>query len=276
MRPDIVRGEVYVQSKVPLRTGNEMPVLGLGTWQLKKDTAGTIARALELGYPMIDTSGDYGTQPGIAKGLQREGVDRDGIYVVTKVEETDDAYEAAKRNVRQLGLEYADLILIHRPPDDGVGVELWRGLMRARDEGLTRDIGVSNYSVQQITELVQKTGVIPAVNQIEWSPFGHSDEMLEFCRDNDIVIQAYSPLTRTQRLDDETLVQIAEHYGRTAAQVLIRWNLQRGTVPIPKANREQHLEENLGVFDFELTNEDCERLNALNERYSALGELPYE
>ena len=85
MRPDIVRGEVYVQSKVPLRTGNEMPVLGLGTWQLKKDTAGTIARALELGYPMIDTSGDYGTQPGIAKGLQREGVDRDGIYVVTKV-----------------------------------------------------------------------------------------------------------------------------------------------------------------------------------------------
>ncbi len=276
MRPDIVRGEVYVQSKVPLRTHREMPVLGLGTWQLKQDTAGTIAHALELGYPMIDTSGDYGTQPGIGRGLQREGADRDSVYIVTKVEETDDAYEAARSNVGQLKLEYADLILIHRPPENGVGVALWKGLMRAQSEGFTRDIGVSNYSIQQITELVEKTGVVPAVNQIEWSPFGHSDEMLEFCRDNDIVIQAYSPLTRTRRLKNETLNGIAEHYGKTAAQVLIRWNLQRGTVPLPKANRAEHLEENLGVFDFELTNEDFERLNSLNERYSALGELPYE
>jgi diketogulonate reductase-like aldo/keto reductase len=264
------------QSTVRLRTGNAMPVLGLGTWQLTRDTAGTIAKALELGYPMIDTSGDYGTQPGIGKGIRRAGVQRDAFYLVTKVEEDGDAYEATQNDLAELGLEFADLMLLHRPPPDGAGEDLWRGLIKAKQEGLTRDIGVSNYSVEQMQSLIEETGEVPVVNQIEWTPFGYGEHMSEFCRENDIVIQAYSPLTRTERLDDKHLIEIAKHYGKTPAQVLIRWNLQRGVVPLPKANRAEHLEENLKVFDFELSEEDLSTLDGLNERYSSLGSLPYD
>lgn len=162
------------------RSGNEIPIIGLGTWQLTNDTPGTIAYALELGYPMIDTSGDYGTQPGIAEGIKKSGAARDDFYLVTKVEETDNAYEATQHNLQELELDYADLMLIHRPPADGVGEELWRGLMQAKEEGLTRDIGVSNYSIEQIQALIDRTGEVPVVNQIEWSPFGYSQAMYDF------------------------------------------------------------------------------------------------
>lgn len=260
-----------IRSTLKLHTGRGMPVLGLGTWQLTDDTPGTIEKALELGYPMIDTSGDYGTQPGIAEGIKRSDRDRSDMYVVTKVEEDEDAYEAAVRNVRELEVGYADLILIHRPPESGVGVDLWDGLMRAKKDGITRDIGVSNYSTQQIEELIDATGEIPAVNQIEWSPFGWSPDMLEYCRDREIVIQAYSPLTRADRLDDETLTELAGRYAKTPGQILIRWNLQLGVVPLPKANSESHLKEDLLVFDFEIYDEHMSKLNELNEQWSSLG-----
>jgi 2,5-diketo-D-gluconate reductase A len=269
------RAPSNASSTVRLHSGREMPVLGLGTWQLTRETAATVDRALELGYCMIDTSGDYGTQPGIGKALRNYRDDREAIYVVTKVEETDDAYEAVKQNLAELELEYADLVLIHRPPDRGIGDELWEGLRRAKREGLSKDIGVSNYSADQIQRLADSTGELPAVNQIEWSPFGHSEQMLDFCRSNRIVLQAYSPLTRTKRLDDDSLREIAARHGKSAAQVLIRWNLQLGTVPLPKANRIEHLTENLAVFDFELTPGEMDALNGLNERFSSLGSLPY-
>lgn len=265
----------HLRSTVTLRSGNKMPVLGLGTWQLTRDTAGAIASALELGYAMIDTSGDYGTQPGIAEGIKRFGADRSKFYIVTKVEETDGAYQATCKDLEELQLDHADLMLIHRPPPDGVGEELWRGLMRAKEEGLTRDIGVSNYAMDQIDALAGKTGEMPAVNQIEWSPFGYSREMLDYANRNDMVIQAYSPLTRTKRLTDPMLVKIAEKYGKTAAQILIRWSLQMGTAPLPKANRRDHQEEDIDVFDFEIGDEDMAVLCGLNERYSSLGSLPY-
>lgn len=252
-----------------------MPVLGLGTWQLTKDTTGTVEAAFRLGYRMIDTSGDYGTQPGIGEAIKRGGLERERIYLVTKVEETDDAYEATQKNLDELQLTYADLMLIHRPPDAGAGEELWDGLIRAKKEGLAKDIGVSNYSSKLIAELIDATGETPAVNQIEWSPFGYSDDMLKYCRQHKIIIQAYSPLTRTKRLDDESLKAIASKYGKTPAQVLIRWNLQRGTVPLPKANQEDHLKENFDVFDFEINNDDVASVNDFNERYSSLGSLPY-
>ncbi|HUB93836.1 MAG TPA: aldo/keto reductase, partial [Verrucomicrobiae bacterium] len=239
------------QSTTTLNTGREMPILGLGTWQLNRQTANTIIHALQLGYPMIDTSGDYGTQPGIGEGIKESGIARSDFFLVTKVEETDNAYEATKRDLQDLQLDYADLMLIHRPPQDSVGERLWEGLMRARDEGLTKDIGVSNYSIEQIQLLIDKTGEIPAVNQIEWSPFGHSKDMLEYCRTNGIIIQAYSPLTRSDRLDDSMIQEIADEHGKTPAQIIIRWNLQLGVVPIIKANSAKHQRENLDVFDFE-------------------------
>jgi 2,5-diketo-D-gluconate reductase A len=263
------------QSTVPLHTGRHMPVVGLGSWQLTKDTASTVAAALDLGYRMIDTSGDYGTQPGIGEGLRSNGIERDSVYLVTKVEETDDAYEATRDDLAELQQDYADLMLIHRPPSDGPGVALWQGLMKARDDGLTRDIGVSNYSAELIDQLIEETGEVPVVNQIEWSPFGHSDAMLQYCKGRGIVIQASSPLTRTRRLDDATLREIGERHGKTPAQVLVRWNLERGTVPLPKANQRHHLEEDIDVFDLQLDGDEVARLNGLNEGYSALGSLPY-
>ncbi len=180
-------------SAIQLSTGNAIPVFGLGTWLLNYDTAATVAYALELGYPMIDTSSDYRTQPGIGAALKMSKTARENLFISTKVEETDDAYARTKFDLRELGLDYADLMLIHRPPLSGAGEHLWEGLIQARTEGLARDIGVSNYPPALIDRLINATGEIPAVNQIEWSPFGHSEKMRRYCQAKKIVIQAYSP-----------------------------------------------------------------------------------
>ncbi len=262
-------------STVSLHTGTEMPSLGFGTWQLRHHTAETVFQALEAGYRLIDTSGDYHTQRGIGNAIRGFGGRREDIFLVTKIEETDDAYEATRRNLSELKLNYADLVLIHRPPEGGVGEVLWQELRRAKLDGLARDIGVSNYSIEQIEEMVYRTGEMPVVNQVEWTPFGHSPRMLDFCHDNGIVLMAWSPLTRAQRLNDSRLAAMAARYGRTSAQLLIRWNLQQGVVPLPKANHVQHLRDNLHVFDFEIAQPDMARLRAMNEHYSALGSLEY-
>jgi 2,5-diketo-D-gluconate reductase A len=262
-------------STVRLHSGNTMPIIGLGTWQLNEDTSATIRHAIDAGYRMIDTSSDYGTQPGVGGAVRGSNVTREDLFIVTKIEEIDDAYNAAKDYVHEMGLDYADLILIHRPPRDGTSVKLWQGLIRARDEGITHDIGVSNYSIDQLQELIGETGETPTVNQIEWSPFGHKVQMLEYCRDNEIIIQAYSPLTRTQELDEPRLVKIAQKYNKSPAQILIRWNIQLGVVPLPKANSWQHIEENIDVFNFEISEEDMATLSSFNEEFSALSGLAY-
>ncbi len=259
---------------ISLHSGNEMPVLGLGTWQLE-DTVSTILKAISLGYPMIDTSSDYGTQPGIGEALKKADIPRNDIYIVTKVEENDNALERSKSNLSELDLDYIDLMLIHRPPKNGSGVNLWEDLIKAKEKGLVKDIGVSNYTTEQIDDLESETGVSPVVNQIEWSPFGFSEEMYQYANDKQIVIQSYSPLTRAKRLDNEVLQELAEKYEKSPAQILIRWNLQRGTVPVVKADEESHLEENLEVFDFQLEESDMEVLNNLNTHYSTFGELQY-
>jgi len=260
-----------MQSRIPLRSGRAMPVLGLGTWQLTKDTAGTVVEALRLGYRLIDTSGDYGTQPAVGDAIRASEVPREEIFFVTKVEEDEDAHAAAHRNVEEAGLEVADLILIHRPPRCGDGIDLWEGLLQARDEGLARDVGVSNYSTEQIDALADATGELPVVNQIEWSPFGWSPEMLDYCRARRIVIQAYSPLTRSRRMHDPVLERIGAAHRKTPAQVVLRWCLQLGVVPLPKANRHEHLVENADVFGFELSASELEEIGGLNEHYSSLG-----
>jgi 2,5-diketo-D-gluconate reductase A len=257
-----------------LGTSLEIPAMGLGTWQLRGG-AETVRIALDAGYRLIDTSGDYGTQAAIGEAIRESGIPRSDIFLVTKVEETEDGYDATKDRLRELGQDYADLMLIHRPPPSGAGESIWSGLIRAKREGLTREIGVSNYSTEQIDAISDATGEQPAVNQIEWSPFGHSRQMLEYCRERGILIQAYSPLTRRRRLDDPTVAEVGSHHGKTPAQVLIRWNIQLGTNPIPKASTEEHLREDIAVFDFELSDEETGRLSRLNERYSALAGLAY-
>jgi len=262
-------------STVRLLSGNRMPIIGLGTSELRHHTAESVAQALAAGYLMIDTSANYHTQRGIGDAIRQCKVARNSIYIVTKIEETDDAYDATRLNLAELRLDHADLVLIHNPPERGVGEVLWQGLRRAKRERMTRDIGVSNYSIEQIEELVYRTGELPAVNQIEWSPFGHSPRMLDFCFDNHIVIQGWAPLTRGLRLNDDKLTSMAARYGKTPAQLLIRWSLQLGVVPLPKANHAQHQQENLDVFDFEIRQMDMVKLRTLNEHYSSTGVLPY-
>lgn len=263
------------QPPLTLLSGNQIPPLGLGTWQLDQDTSDTVAQALNLGFRLIDTSSDYGTQPGIGEGIKQSGLEREEVFVVTKVEETDDAYERAKSNLEELQLDYVNLLLIHRPPQDGsAGESLWDGLRRAKQEGLTRDIGVSNYSIPQLQKIID-TGEAPVVNQIEWSPFGHSEAMRQFAMENDIVIMAYSSLTRTTKLDNEVVGRIANKYKKTPAQIMLRWNIDQGTIPLVKANESEHLQEDINVFDFSLSDEDISALNDLNENYSSLGKLPY-
>lgn len=259
------------QSAVRLRTGREMPVMGLGTWRLSYDTEGTVAEALRLGYRMIDTAADYGSQPGIRAAIRGSSLSRDAIFLVTKVEEDEDAYQGTIRNLRELGLGHADLVLIHRPPASGAGLALWQGLIRARNDGLARDIGVSNYSIAQIEALADAAGEVPVVNQIEWTPFGWSPQMLAYCRGRGIVIQAYSPLTRAVRLGDPRLARIAARYGKTSAQILIRWAIQSGVVPLPKANQRIHLRENAEAPDFQISEAHLADLNDLNEGWSSLG-----
>ena len=268
-------GTLSPEANVVLRNGREMPVLGLGSWMLTTHTAEAVMHAFELGYRMVDTSADYKTQPGIGKAIRLTQAPRESLFVSMKVEENEDGYEATVRNLQELKLAYADLVLIHRAPKTNVGEKVWRGLMRARDEGLTRNIGVCSYKVAQLQALADQTGEMPAVHQIEWSPFGHSLDMLNFCRAHDIVVQAYSPLTRGKRLRDERVAAIAMKYGKTPAQLFLRWNLQHGVVPLPKAYREDHQRQNIAVFDFALEPADMASLDALNEQFSALDKLEY-
>jgi len=242
---------------------------------LTSHTTESVQHAFELGYCMVDTSSDYMTQPGIGKALRRYDRPRASLFISMKVEPEDNGYEATRRNLEELKLAYVDLVLIHRAPEKGVGEKLWEQLMRARADGLTRDIGVCSYKIAQLKTLAESTGEMPAVHQLEWSPFGHSLDMLSFCRAQEIVLQAYSPLTRGKRLKDERLVEIAGKYGKSPAQVILRWDLQHGVVPIPKAYREDHQRQNLDIFDFALDDIDMGTLDGLNEQFSALEKLDY-
>lgn len=252
-----------------------MPVMGLGTWQLTGDAAAAaVTFALKQGYRMFDTAGEYGNQPQIGQAIRDSGVRRQDIFVITSVEEDEDTYDAAQKDLAELGLDYADLILLHHPPTQGAGTHLWEGLIRAWEEGRARDIGVSNYSIEQIHEIAFATQKMPVVNQVEWSPFGYSQETFDYCKQHNIVIQASCPLTRTKRLNEPILADIATKYNKTPAQLLIRWDIQHGVVPLPKATSQEHIQENRDVFDFTITADDMAVLDSLNEHYSALTVVP--
>jgi 2,5-diketo-D-gluconate reductase A len=182
---------------------------------------------------------------------------------VTKVEEDEDSYDSTKSNLEELGVEQVDLILIHRPPPDGAGEDLWQGLLEAKREGLAREIGVSNYSTEQVERLHRSGGERPAVNQVGWSPFDHDPDLLAEAVRSDVVIQAYSPLSRG-RIGDGTLAEIGRRHGRSPSQVVLRWCVQIGVVPLPKAADARHRRENFEVFDFELDAQEMAAVGALN------------
>ncbi|MGQ0526068.1 MAG: aldo/keto reductase [Betaproteobacteria bacterium] len=249
-----------------------MPRLGLGVYQIA--SGGTCRRAVEhalkLGYRHIDTASFYGNEADVGRAVRESGVPREQVFVTTKLWNSDQGYASAitagENSLRLLGLDRIDLYLIHWP-EPRKRQDSWRALIELRDRGIARSIGVSNYTIAHLRELIASSDVVPAVNQVEFNPFLHQRELLEFCSAKGIALVAYCPLARAQKLGDPRLKKIATRHGKTAAQVMIRWALQHGVGAIPKSSRPERIRENAGVFDFALDGDDMAQLDVLDEGY---------
>ncbi len=249
-----------------LADGNEIPLLGFGVWQVPdgRECEEAVSFALEAGYRHIDTAQAYGNERSVGTAQRDSGVPRDEVFVTTKFyPEREDAEEEAKRSLDRLGLDHVDLYIIHWPK--GGPTWAWEGMQRARQNGFARSIGVSNFSVAELEELAGITDGPPAVNQVQFSPFEFRRGLLEACEARGIALEAYSPLGTGRHLGDPRVGEIAERLGRTPAQVLIRWSLQRDIVVLPKSTHRERIVENAQVFDFALTDEDMAALDALDE-----------
>src|SRR3954447_16560902 len=248
-----------------LRDGNEIPLLGLGVWQVRpgEETENAVRWALEAGYRHIDTAQAYGNEESVGKALRDSGVPRHEVFVATKFYPGSKDPEAeAEKSLRRLGLEQVDLYLIHWP--QGGPTWAWPGMQRAREAGYARSIGVSNFDVDEIDAVLAEAGdVPPVVNQIQFNPQKYRQRLLEACERHSIVLEAYSPLGTGSLLDDQTVHQVAERTGRTPAQVLLRWCVQRELPTVAKSTHRERLEENGQIFDFELSDEATAELGAL-------------
>ncbi len=247
---------------VTLTSGAAMPLLGFGTWQIKGSQATeATSAALEAGYRHLDTATVYGNEGEVGKALAESGVARDDVFVTTKCPPSKPGLDTLRKSLDLLGTDHVDLWLIHWPGADG-DVELWKELVEARDSGLARDIGVSNFDAAMIDRLTSETGVTPAVDQIEWSPLLFDRDVVEQHRSRGVALEGYSAL-RGGTLKHPVINEIAGRLGRTPAQVIIRWHLQHGVVVIPKSRRADRIRSNADVADFELTTADLQAIDAL-------------
>ncbi|MDR1633672.1 MAG: aldo/keto reductase [Bifidobacteriaceae bacterium] len=258
-----------------LNSGYGIPALGLGTYKLEPSlTANVVERALQLGYRHIDTAALYGNEAEVGQGLRGSGVPREEVFVTTKLwndrHRHDDALRAFDQSLSLLGLDYVDLYLIHWPvPADGLMVEAWQALIDIAATGRARSIGVSNFQSEDLAAVIDATGVVPAVNQIELHPLHQQRDLRSVDTDLGIVTEAWSPLGRGADLGNDTVRALAAETGRSAAQVVLRWLIQLGIVAFPKTSRPERLAENLAIGDFELRTDQMERLNSIAEPASA-------
>jgi methylglyoxal/glyoxal reductase len=262
-----------LHSHSKLNNGVEIPLLGLGVYQSPpgKTTERAVSYALKIGYRHIDTASIYGNESDVGNALRQSGLRREEVFITTKVWNSDQGYDSTlqscERSLRRLGLAYVDLYLIHWPVQ-GMSIETWKAMVELLQEGKARAIGVSNYTIGDLQDILQNSKddvVVPAVNQVEFHPFLYQNELLQFCKNNSIQLEAYSPLTRAKRLNHSSVVAIAKKYGKTPAQVLIRWSLQHDVAVIPKSIHQDRIMENSQVFDFHLEQEDMNLLDSLNE-----------
>jgi len=261
-----------LQTRIRLNNGVEMPVLGIGVWNIPSGgpAKNAVLLALERGVRLIDTAKMYRNEDDVGAAVRQSGVPRSEVFVTTKVWGTDQGYASTLRafeeSRRRLGLDYVDLYLIHWPVER-LRAETWEAMVEILKAGRCRAIGVSNYTVRHLRETLGKRTVVPAVDQVEFHPFLYQRDLTAFCASNGIAVEAYSPLTRGQRLRDPTIRSVARKVGRSAGQVLIRWSLQHGLIAIPKASNPDHIRENSEVFDFELSEDDMAALDALDESH---------
>lgn len=259
-------------SQVPsikLNDGHSIPQLGFGVFQVPpEEAAEVVTHALRTGYRSIDTAAAYGNEAEVGEAIADSALDRGEVFVTTKLWNGDHGRDTAPRAFRQslerLGFEYLDLYLIHWPvPSNDRYLETWEALCDLREGGQVHSIGVSNFMVEHLERIIDATGVVPAVNQIELHPQLQQDELREFHREHGIATEAWSPLGRGQLLDDPTVGEIASKHGRTPAQVVLRWHLQLGNIVIPKSVTPSRIEENFEIFGFELSDEEMSAFREL-------------
>ncbi|WP_274654838.1 aldo/keto reductase [Paenibacillus humicola] len=252
-----------------LNNGVRMPWLGLGVWQVEEgeEVIRSVQHALEAGYRSIDTAAGYRNEAGVGTAIKQSGIQREELFVTTKLANHDQGYESTLRafeeSRRKLGLDYVDLYLIHWPGKDKYK-ETWKAFEKLHKDGYIRAIGVSNFKVHHLESLRQGSDTIPAVNQVEFHPLLNQQELLQYCRQNGIQLEAWSPLMQG-KLDQPLIADLAAKYGKTPAQIILRWDLQHEIVTIPKSVRQARIQENAGVFDFTLSDEDMKALDGLNQ-----------
>lgn len=268
-----------LQSKA-FHDGRRAPTVGLGTWQIPDESAaGVVKQAIAMGYRSIDTASIYENEKGVGLGIANCGLPREDLFIATKLWNDVHAHGASRpafeASLERLGLEYVDLYMIHWPsPEQGLYVQAWESLIQLRDAGLVKSIGVCNFNAEQLQHLLDETGVLPVVNQVELHPRFQQAELRQYHSDNSIVTEAWSPIARGALQDDPTLRQIASRVGRSVAQVILRWHVQLGHMIIPKSTQESRLKENLAVFDFQLTEADMAAIAQLDSPEGRTGPDP--
>ncbi|OAS16665.1 aldo/keto reductase [Paenibacillus oryzisoli] len=263
-----------LQTTTTLHNGVTMPYLGLGVFKVEDgpEVVQAVKAALQLGYRSIDTAAIYGNESsvgqGIREGMAEQGLTRDQLFVTSKVWNADLGYEstiaAYEASLEKLGLNYLDLYLIHWPVQ-GKYVEAWRALETLYQEGRVKAIGVSNFQIHHLEDVMGTASIKPMVNQVELHPLLAQTDLHDFCKTHGIQLEAWSPLMQGQLLDNPTLKGIAERHGKSIAQVILRWDLERGIVTIPKSTKEHRILENGSIFDFELSADDMAAINAMNQ-----------
>ncbi len=253
-----------------LNNGTKMPWLGFGCFKIDdgQQVENAVRNALEQGYRSIDTASFYANEPGVGKAIRESGVQREDVFITTKVWNQDQREKkvmaAFEESLKLLGTDYVDLYLIHWPVP-GFYQETWEEFEKIYESGRAKAVGVSNFMIDQLEDILRTGGTVPAVNQVEFHPFLVQPELLKFCKDKNIRFEAWSPLMQGKIVSNITVMKLAEKYNKTPAQIVLRWDLQHEVVTIPKSTRKERIEENSLIFDFELSKDDMDMLDALDE-----------
>ncbi|MEE6133487.1 MULTISPECIES: aldo/keto reductase [Bacillaceae] len=261
-----------LQSTTKLANGVEMPWFGLGVFKVEdgQQVVDSVKWAINAGYKSIDTAKIYENEEGVGQAIKEAGVPREDLFITTKVWNADQGYEstleAFETSLNKLGLDYLDLYLIHWPVE-GKYKDTWRALEKLYKDGKVKAIGVSNFQIHHLEDLMKDAEVKPMVNQVELHPLLTQVELRDFCKKNDIQIEAWSPLAQGELLDNAVLKEIADKHGKSTAQVILRWDLQSEIVTIPKSVKEHRIVENASIFDFELSQDDMAKIDALNKNH---------
>ena len=256
-----------IKPVMELNSGAKIPVLGLGFWKIPigKICEDAVLAALDAGYRHIDTASIYGNEGSIGKALKKASIPREDIFITTKLwnDDHDNPQKALSDSLRKMQLDYVDLYLIHFPTLERNNS--WKILEGIYGEGKAKSIGVSNFTIRHLKQLLEKAEIAPSVNQVEFHPYLYQKELLDFCNEKGIWLEAYSPLTHGYKLKDQKLVKIARRYNKSTAQILIRWGLQHNLIVLPKSEKKARITENSLVFDFEISEHDMKTLDGFDE-----------